>query len=262
MRSKILLVVTTYNQSEYTKLCFDSLKKLDDNFDVLVIDDYSSDNTVELCKEYGYEVITKDKPEGLTDSWNRGYKRFTENVDYDYLIIANNDILIPDGALSELVATYEKWPTFTLVVPMSTQNGVGHNQVQSIDNFYNNIPNRNTPENYQDTQDAILKLKQDVTEENNLYILDPLRLKMFNGFFFMMSRYVANYEYSENVLFNPEYKITKNEDEFNWSKLIPNNDFPAVCKTSFVYHYKGVSAVGDLRDNQKWEETRRMNEDN
>jgi len=54
-----------------------------------------------------------------------------------------------------------------------------------------------------------------------------------------------------------KYKITKNEDEFNWSKLIPNNDFPAVCKTSFVFHYKGVSAVGDLRNNEKWEETRR-----
>ncbi len=35
--------------------------------------------------------------------------------------------------------------------------------------------------------------------------------------------------------------MTKNEDEFNWSKLIPNNDFAAVCKTSFVFHYKGVS---------------------
>ena len=33
----------------------------------------------------------------------------------------------------------------------------------------------------------------------------------------------------------------KNEDEFNWAKLIPNDDFAAVCKTSFVFHYKGVS---------------------
>ena len=50
--SKILLVITTYNQSEYTKLCFDSLKQLiDDNFDVLVIDDYSTDDTVKICDE-------------------------------------------------------------------------------------------------------------------------------------------------------------------------------------------------------------------
>jgi glycosyltransferase involved in cell wall biosynthesis len=265
---KILLVITTFNQSEYTKLCFESLKKLDDNFDVLVVDDCSSDNTVELCKEYGYEVITKDEGKGLTDSWNLGYNRFKEKLHfkydgYDYLIIANNDILIPKGALSELVSVFEKWP-YTLVVPTSTTKGVGHNsQFQSVELFYNGVGNIcNQPDNYQNTQDTMLKIKNGVRESNNLYQLDPVRVKMFNGFFFMMNKNISNYEYENGVLFNPKYKITKNEDEFNWSKLIPNDDFPAVCKTSFIYHYKGVSAFGDLRDNDKWKTTRFQNENN
>jgi len=50
--------------------------------------------------------------------------------------------------------------------------------------------------------------------------------------------------------------MTKNEDEFNWSNLIPNDDFPAVCKTSFVFHYKGVTTKGDLRNNEKWKKAR------
>ena len=89
--NKILLVITTYNESEYTKLCFDSLKKLDDKFDVLVIDDCSTDDTVELCNEYGYKMITKEEGKGLTHSWTLGYNTFKRNK-YDYLIIANNDI--------------------------------------------------------------------------------------------------------------------------------------------------------------------------
>ena len=102
--SKILLVITTYNQSKYTKLCFDSLEKLDDNFDVLVVDDYSTDDTLEICREYNHEVITKDEPLGLTDSWNKGYYEFKNrwfvnesgmDDNYDFLILANNDILIP-----------------------------------------------------------------------------------------------------------------------------------------------------------------------
>ena len=56
--------------------------------------------------------------------------------------------------------------------------------------------------------------------------------------------------------------MTKNEDIFNWDNLIPNNDFPAVCKTSFVFHYKGVTTKGDLRNNDKWKETRFQNENN
>ena len=52
---KILLAITTYNQSNYTRMCFESLKKLDDDMDVIVIDDFSTDDTVDVCKEYGYE---------------------------------------------------------------------------------------------------------------------------------------------------------------------------------------------------------------
>ena len=64
---------------------------------------------------------------------------------------------------------------------------------------------------------------------------------MFNGFFFMMNRNIINYQHSDNELFEPKYIMTKNEDEFNWTNLITNNDFSALCKTSFIFHYKGVS---------------------
>ena len=264
---KILLVITTYNQSEYTKLCFESLKKLDDDFDVLVVDDCSTDDTIELCNEYGYEVVTKDEGRGLTHSWNLGYERFKGDIlpgwasYYDYLILANNDILIPDGALAELISVYDKWP-YSLIVPTTTINGAGHNaQFQSVELYYDGIGSFcNDSKKYQYTQDNILKVKNDIEKSNNIYQLDPVRVKMFNGFFFMMNRNIINYEYEDNVLFNPSLVMTKNEDEFNWSKLIPNDDFPAVCKTSFVYHFKGVSAAGDLRNNEKWKDTRFKNE--
>ena len=236
--NKTLLVITTYNQSEYTKLCFESLKKLDDDIDVLVIDDCSTDDTVDMCNQYGYEVITKEEGKGLTHSWNLAYDRFKQSH-HDYFIIANNDILIPKGAISELENTFEKWP-FSLIVPLSTTNGVGHNLQQSIENYYDDI-NADNSNDYQQVQDAIVDIRDNLRDSNNLYQLDPLRMKMFNGFFFMMNRNIINYQHPDNKLFEPKYIMTKNEDEFNWSKLIPNNDFAAVCKTSFVFHYKGVS---------------------
>ena len=262
--SKTLLVITTYNQSEYTKLCFDSIKNIEDDVDVLVIDDCSTDDTIELCKEYNHEVIVKETGLGLTDSWNRGYYEFKQrwiydesgqDDNYDYLILANNDILIPRGAVTELKKTFHKWP-FSMVVPTSTTLGVGHNREQSIENYYDIVPDCNNPNYYQDIQDRILEGKKQITEANNLFQLDPSRMKMFNGFFFMMNRNIINYQHSDKELFDPKYLMTKNEDNFNWSKLIPNDDFAAVCKTSFVFHYKGVTTKGDLRDNNKWREAR------
>jgi len=238
---KILLAITTYNQSNYTRMCFESLKKLDDDMDVIVIDDFSTDDTVDVCKEYGYECETKKEPMGLTNSWNSAYSHFKSDDEYDYLIIANNDILIPKGALGELVESFEQWP-YTMIVPMSTTNGVGHNPTQSIENYYQGMaPSCNDPKYYQEIQDKILDVKEQTRKSNNLYMLDTCRMKMFNGFFFMMNRNIINYEHDNDILFNPDFNMTKNEDEFNWSKLIPNNDFPAICKTSFIFHYKGVS---------------------
>ena len=94
---------------------------------------------------------------------------------------------------------------------------------------------------FQEIQDKIFDVKTQIEQSNNLYQLDPKRMKMFNGFFFMMNRNIINYEYSNKELFEPKFIMTKNEDEFNWSKLIPNNDFAGICKTSFIFHYKGVS---------------------
>ena len=245
---KILLAITTYNQSNYTRMCFESLKKLDDDIDVIVIDDFSTDDTVDVCKEYGYECETKKEPMGLTNSWNSAYSHFKSDDDYDYLIIANNDILIPKGALGELVESFEQWP-YTMIVPMSTTNGVGHNPTQSIENYYQGMaPSCNDPKYYQEIQDKILDVKEQTRKSNNLYMLDTARMKMFNGFFFMMNKNIIQYEQNKTDLFKTDKIMTKNEDQFNWDCLISNNDFPALCKTSFVFHYKGVSTF-DVFDN-------------
>ena len=237
-KSKTLVVLTTYNQSDITRSCLDSLKLISDNHDVLIVDDASTDNTIELCLEYGVNYISKEVGKGLTDSWNLAYQYFKDN-DYKYFVIANNDILIPNMALSEMIDVLDKWPC-SLVVPMSTQLGAGHNQEQIIDKWYGQN-DYDITENYQRVQDLLLAIKESETNSNNLYKFDPVRMKMFNGFFFMMNKNICQYERTDGNLFDPAFINVKNEDEFNWSNLIPNNDYAMLCKTAFVFHFKGMS---------------------
>ena len=238
---KILFIITTYNQSEITRACLESIEKITECYpvDVLLIDDKSTDDTILLCKELNINYIAKDVGKGLTDSWNRGYQYFKEHPEYEFMIIANNDILVPSGALTEMVSVLEKWPG-SLVVPMSTQLGAGHNQMQIIDRWYGEN-DYNIPENYQKVQDLIQETKETEIKSNNLYKFDPVRMKHFNGFFFMMNRQICQYEREDKNLFDPAFPNIKNEDEFNWCNLIPNDDYPFLCKTAFVFHWKGVS---------------------
>ena len=245
-KSKILLTITTWNQSEYTKICLDSLKLIEEKCDILIIDDASTDNTIDLCKEYGVESISKKEGMGLTDSWNRAYKYFVKH-NYDYFVIANNDIIVPSGALTELKNLLDKWPS-SLVVPLSTQKGAGHNMNQIIDNWWGKQPEYEDPNYTTEVQKMMLMEKERVRKENNLYLLDPIRQKIFNGFFFMMNRKICNYEMKDGNLFDPTLLNTKNEDEFNWTNLISNDDFSLLCKTAFVYHFKGVSTYDVVKD--------------
>lgn len=247
----ILLAVTTYNQLEYTKLFYQSFQDIEDSLsiDLMIFDDASTDNTVKWCKENNITVFEKDKGKGLTDSWNSSYKIFKENKKYEYIIIANNDILIPSGALSELISIFYKWH-FSIVVPLSNPRGAGHNEMfQSIISYYPQLTESEAedPKKYQIIQNGILFNKKVMIEQNNVFALDPIRMKMFNGFFFMMNRNIIEYERPDGLLFDPKFIMHKAEDEFNWASLIPNNDYAAVCKTSFVYHFKGKS-VSQVKD--------------
>lgn len=241
-----LIIITTYNHSDYTKLCLESIEKIDTStIDVCIIDNCSTDDTEEVCKQFDVKFIGKEKTENLTHSINLAYDIFKKS-DYTYLAISNNDVLIPDGAIQELKEALSFRPS-SLVAPMSTEKGCGHNKDQSIDRIYGLDPERANVENYQIVQDQLLELKRDVTSKNNLYLLDPVRMKMFNGFFFMFHKRVKRCERSDGNIFDPKFANIKNEDEFNWKQLIPNNDFALLCKTAFIYHFKGITCTKELR---------------
>jgi len=245
---KLLLAITTYNQSEYTQKLFNSLSLINDDIsiDILVIDDCSTDDTLNFLKEMknlnkNFDYIEKEYPMGLSHSWNKAYHRFRD-FDYKYVIIANNDILIPNGSISELVEVTKKW-NFSVICPLSTKYGAGHNsKFQGVDVYYPQHLNLCIlPENYQYIQDSIIENKTTLINTNSLYLADPRRMKMYNGFFFMMTRKVIDYELENGNLFDEKKILYKGEDDFNWRALIPNNDFPAVCLTSFIFHFKGMS---------------------
>ena len=79
----------------------------------------------------------------------------------------------------------------------------------------------------------------------------------------MMNKKICRYELEDGNLFNPTFLNTKNEDQFNWNNLIANDDFSLLCKTAFIYHFKGVSTFevienyGSKSNDEKWMKDRK-----
>lgn len=56
--SSFSIVIITYNEAENIAQCIDSISTISD--DIVVIDAHSTDQTVEICKSYGANVIMRD----------------------------------------------------------------------------------------------------------------------------------------------------------------------------------------------------------
>ncbi len=235
---KVLFAITTFGESHYTKLCLDSISLINEiEFDLLIIDDCSKDDTIKICNNYHVDIITKDTPKGLTDSWNIAYKYFKKN-NYDLLILSNNDILTSENSINELVKCSNFAP---IICPLSTDKGVGNRNWQSIHNYYSFTKKFvNKPNNFNLVQNEIIRLNNFRYE-----FLRPVRMKKFSGFFFLMNKKIIEFEFDNNLLFNPSNINVGNEDELN-DRLIIKGEYSLLCKTSFVYHFKGISFKGDL----------------
>ena len=74
---KVSVVITTYNTEKYIKDCIESvLNNTYKNIEIILVDDGSTDNTIEICKKFQQKnnkikLITQENS-GVSSSRNRG----------------------------------------------------------------------------------------------------------------------------------------------------------------------------------------------
>ncbi len=108
----VSVLVPSYNHSKYIEECLASIYNAQyENLQVIVIDDNSSDGSQdilkELEKEYGFELVLKDKNKGLVDSLNTGLKEFVKG---DIIkLVASDDILVK-GVIQKAVEYFSSHP--------------------------------------------------------------------------------------------------------------------------------------------------------
>jgi len=99
----VSIIVITYNSSKYVLETLESAKaQTYQNIELIVSDDCSTDNTVEICQEWiaknkerfvRTELITAEKNTGIPANCNRGVK----SVQGEWVkLIAGDDALLPD----------------------------------------------------------------------------------------------------------------------------------------------------------------------
>ena len=109
MIMNLCAILTCYNRREKTVNCIKSLvmKNQDAHFDFIVMDDNSSDGTVEALKQLPYkiDILHGDGNLFWCGGMRKGINHFinTENNQYDYVLLVNDDVEFFEDAISKLI---------------------------------------------------------------------------------------------------------------------------------------------------------------
>ena len=122
MESLISVIIPVYNTESYVRVCLESLvEQTYTNFEVIMIDDGSTDNSGEICQEYTerdsrFHYYRKENG-GVSSARNLGieysrgnYLTFVDSDDWveeDYLEVLYNAIIDESAGVS--VSTYKRF---------------------------------------------------------------------------------------------------------------------------------------------------------
>ncbi|MFM9987836.1 glycosyltransferase family 2 protein, partial [Flavobacterium sp.] len=118
MNKKVFVIIVTYNGSKWIEKCINSLLHSTYPIDIVVIDNCSTDNSVELLKQFPQIHLIQSKENlGFGKANNIGID-YALQSEADYVFLLNQDTWVFDDTISNLVAVAQNNPSFGIVSPM------------------------------------------------------------------------------------------------------------------------------------------------
>lgn len=103
------IAMLTLNYLEWTKKCLEAFEKYTrpGSYKMIIIDNGSTDGTVEYLKQSKWNVIYKPENIGVTAAMNEIWSMQMKDPDLKYVVRMHNDIIVTQGWLSKMVDIIE-----------------------------------------------------------------------------------------------------------------------------------------------------------
>ena len=112
----IAVVILNWNGAKYLKRFLQSVISNSPEADIIVIDNCSSDESVQLLSEKFAQVqtIVLDKNYGFAEGYNRGL----QNLNYEFFVLLNSDVEVPENWLSPQISYLNSDPKLVACAPL------------------------------------------------------------------------------------------------------------------------------------------------
>jgi glycosyltransferase involved in cell wall biosynthesis len=101
---QISLIIPAYNEEKYIRACLEHVLKHSDGkfFEIIVIDNASSDKTSEIAREFSGVRVVHEKRKGLTRARQRGFEEATGEL----LAYIDADTRLPQGWVYSIIEEF------------------------------------------------------------------------------------------------------------------------------------------------------------
>lgn len=123
MNPKVSIIILNWNGWTDTLECLESLNKINyTNFDIILVDNHSQDNSVQKIKDFTKEkisviLIENKENYGFAEGNNIGIRYALKNLNPAYILLLNNDTVVDKDFLKELVNAGEKKDNIGILGP-------------------------------------------------------------------------------------------------------------------------------------------------
>lgn len=119
---KFCFVILHYKTEKDTIECVESIKKMDDRCDIVIVDNASCNGSIEAIEaRYGncddIHIIKNKENLGFAAGNNVGYQYAKNQIRADFIAVSNNDIIVDSTDLIEYVFRYYEQKPFHLMGP-------------------------------------------------------------------------------------------------------------------------------------------------
>jgi len=121
----VSVIVLSYNGEKWLENCLNSLvQNTYSNFNILVIDNCSLDNSVDIIKKYlpNVELILNDRNIGFAAGMNKGIL-YALSRQAEFVFLLNQDTVVDPNCLEELVKVARQNPRTGILAPVQFRYG-------------------------------------------------------------------------------------------------------------------------------------------
>lgn len=219
---KTSIIILTYNNLEYTKLCLESIEKYTDKnqYELIIIDNASTDGTKEYLKtKNNIKVIYNTENRGFPIGCNQGIELANKKND---ICLLNNDVIVTPNWLENLQKSLYSKRTIGAVGPVC--NNFENNQGCFLE--YNGLEElENAAKKHNISNPA-------AWEEKNFLI----------GFCLLIKRSIINKLQKLDEMYTPGYI----EDNDLSLRIICLGYKLLLCHDVYIHHYLGTTFRKDL----------------